>query len=65
MWIVRLALRKPYTFTVMAILMLIMGMVTGGYDSPAAMFLSTNTKRDGAGISKQNRIQFRMARGKI
>ena len=28
MWIVRLALRKPYTFTVMAILMLIMGAVS-------------------------------------
>ncbi|HEY0256018.1 MAG TPA: efflux RND transporter permease subunit [Candidatus Methylacidiphilales bacterium] len=28
MWIVRLALRKPYTFTVMAILMLIMGVVS-------------------------------------
>jgi multidrug efflux pump subunit AcrB len=28
MWIVRLALRKPYTFTVMAILMLIMGIVS-------------------------------------
>ena len=28
MWIVRLALRKPYTFTVMAILILIMGVVS-------------------------------------
>jgi len=28
MWIVRLALRKPYTFTVMALLMLIMGVVS-------------------------------------
>ena len=28
MWIVRLALRKPYTFTVMALLMLIMGAVS-------------------------------------
>jgi multidrug efflux pump subunit AcrB len=28
MWIVRLALRKPYTFTVMAILLLIMGVVS-------------------------------------
>jgi multidrug efflux pump subunit AcrB len=28
MWIVRLALRKPYTFTVMAMLMLIMGVVS-------------------------------------
>jgi len=28
MWIVRLALRKPYTFTVMAILMLIMGVLS-------------------------------------
>src|SRR5438132_14413741 len=28
MWIVRLALRRPYTFTVMAILMVLMGIVT-------------------------------------
>src|ERR1700733_15842400 len=28
MWIVRLALRKPYTFTVMALLILIMGVVS-------------------------------------
>jgi len=28
MWIVRLALRRPYTFTVMAILLVLMGMVT-------------------------------------
>ena len=27
MWIVRLALRRPYTFTVVAILILIMGMI--------------------------------------
>ena len=28
MWIVRLALRRPYTFTVMAILIVLMGIVT-------------------------------------
>src|SRR5580698_1152906 len=28
MWIVRLALRRPYTFTVMAILLVLMGVVT-------------------------------------
>jgi hypothetical protein len=28
MWIVRLALRRPYSFTVMAILIVLMGVVT-------------------------------------
>ena len=28
MWIVRLALKRPYTFTVMAILIVLMGIVT-------------------------------------
>jgi multidrug efflux pump subunit AcrB len=28
MWIVRLALRRPYTFTVLAILLVLMGIVT-------------------------------------
>ena len=28
MWIVRLALRRPYTFTVMALLIVILGLVT-------------------------------------
>ena len=28
MWIVRLALRRPYTFTVMAILIVLLGIVT-------------------------------------
>ena len=30
MWIVRLALRRPYTFTVMALLILLLGVIAGG-----------------------------------
>ena len=30
MWIVRLALRRPYTFTVMALLIVILGLITLG-----------------------------------
>ena len=29
MWIVRLALRRPYTFTVMALLIVILGLLAG------------------------------------
>src|SRR5271166_1403348 len=41
MWIVRLALRRPYTFTVMAILILIMGMIAI-FRTPTDIFPNIN-----------------------
>jgi hypothetical protein len=38
--------------------MRIMETVTGGYATPSALLLSTNTKRDGARFLEQNRIHF-------
>ena len=41
MWIVRLALRRPYTFTVVAILILIMGMIAI-FRTPTDIFPNIN-----------------------
>src|SRR6201982_3883463 len=41
MWIVRLALRRPYTFVVMAILILVMGMAAI-YSTPTDIFPNIN-----------------------
>lgn len=41
MWIVRLALRRPYTFTVMAILIVLMGVVTRVEQMRASMQKTT------------------------